>query len=138
MPTTPSLGFEVEIPLSLDAAIDRLADALKGETFGVLTRIDVHTAMREKLDVTFRPYAILGVCNPALAYRALTHDPQAGLLLPCNVTVDQLAAGRSLVRIGDPRIMLAIGGVDQDATLRAVAEEAREKLLRVAAALAAV
>ena len=135
MTTTGKLGFELELPLPLDAAIARLTEALKGEAFGVLTRIDVHTTLREKLGAEFRPYAILGVCNPPLAHRALSHDAQAGLLLPCNVTVEESAPGRSLVRIGDPRVLLAIGGMDQDATLQSVAAEAREKLLRVAETL---
>ena len=137
MTTTPKLGFKVELSMPLEAAITRVTDVLKTEAFGVLTRIDVHTTLREKLGAEFRPYAILGVCNPPLAHRALSHDAQAGLLLPCNVTVEEPAPGRSLVRIGDPQVLLAIGGMDRDAVMQSVAGEAREKLLRVVAALAA-
>ena len=80
MTATKSLGFEVELPITLEAAIARLGEALKVEGFGVLTRIDVDSTLREKLGVTFRPYSILGVCNPPLAHRALEHDARAGLL----------------------------------------------------------
>jgi uncharacterized protein (DUF302 family) len=132
-----NLGFEVELPLGLEAAIARVTDALKAESFGVLTRIDVDRTLREKLGVEFRPYAILGVCNPPLAHRALSHEPRAGLLLPCNVTVEESAPGRSIVRIGDPRVLFTAGGMGGDPVLGAVADEAREKLLRVVAALEA-
>jgi len=135
MATTRSLGFEVELPLALEAAIARLGEALKAEGFGVLTRIDVDATLREKLGVTFRPYAILGACNAPLAHRALTHEAQAGLLLPCNITVEEPAPGKSVVRIGDPHVLLGVGGMDGDDTLRGIAGEAHDKLLRVAEAL---
>lgn len=135
MTTNKSLGFEIELPFALEPAIARVTDALKVEGFGVLTRIDVDSTLREKLGVTFRPYAILGVCNAPLAHRALTHEARAGLLLPCNVTVEEPAPGRSTVRIGDPQVLLGVGGMDRDATLRGVADEAHEKLSRVAEAL---
>jgi uncharacterized protein (DUF302 family) len=134
--TDTMLGFEVEVPESYDQAIDRVTAALKVEGFGILTRIDVHTTLKEKIGVEFRPYTILGACNPPLAHRALTHRAEVGLLLPCNVTVEAGPAGRgSIVRIGNPDVMLATGGLDAEPPLRAVAAEARERLARVAGAL---
>ena len=134
--TTTSLAFEATLAQPFDRAIDTVTAALKAEGFGILTRIDVHKTFKEKLGADFRPYAILGACNPPLAHRVLSHRAEAGLLLPCNVTVEQHGAG-SLVRIGDPDVMLAVGGMDRDDTLRTVAAEVRARLSRVAGALAA-
>jgi uncharacterized protein (DUF302 family) len=99
----------------------------------VLTEIDVKDTLKKKLDVDFRPYKILGACNPPLAYRALTAAPEAELLLPCNVTVAYLEENVTEVSIIDPLSML---GLVQHPDLEAVAEEARARLDRVAAALA--
>ena len=134
--TTISLAFEAKLALPHDRAIETVTAALKAEGFGVLTRIDVHTTLKERIGVEFRPYTILGACNPPLAHRVLRHRAEAGLLLPCNVTVEAEGPG-SLVRIGDPEIMLSVGGMDQDPTLHAVAMEVRERLARVADALRA-
>jgi uncharacterized protein (DUF302 family) len=132
--TTVALAFEVKLAEPYDRAIETVTSALKTEGFGVLTRIDVHTTLKEKIGAEFRPYAILGACNPALAHRALSHRAEAGLLLPCNVTVEMDGSG-SLVRIGDPDVMLSVGGMDQDPTLQGIAAEARARLARVADAL---
>ncbi|MHC4449253.1 MAG: DUF302 domain-containing protein, partial [Planctomycetota bacterium] len=94
-----SLSIDVELDSGMDEAIEAVTAALKEEGFGVLTRIDVDKTLKQKIDVEFRPYVILGACNPVLANQALTVLPQAGLLLPCNVTVEKAAEGRSLVRI---------------------------------------
>lgn len=133
--TTTSLAFEATLTQPFDRAIETVTAALKAEGFGVLTRIDVHHTLKEKIGVEFRPYAILGACNPTLAHRALSHYAEAGLLLPCNVTVESSGAG-SVVRIADPDVMLSVGGMDQDPALRSVATEARTRLVRVADALA--
>jgi len=132
--TTTALAFEAKLDQPFDRAIETVTAALKAEGFGVLTRIDAHSTFKEKLGVEFRPYAILGACNPTLAHRAISHEAEAGLLLPCNVTVEAAGKG-SMVRIADPDTMLSIGGMDQDPTLRAVANEARVRLSRVAGAL---
>ena len=100
----------------------------------MLTRVDVHQAFQEKLGVAFRPYAILGACNPRLAHRALSERPEVGLLLPCNVTVEAVDNG-SRVRIIDPGEMMKAGGLDEDPILGEVGQEARERLARVAQAL---
>jgi uncharacterized protein (DUF302 family) len=135
-PMHDTLAFEVSLAMAHDTAIARVTEALKAEGFGVLTRIDVKATLQEKIGATFRPYTILGACNPPLAHRALSHDPRVGLLLPCNVVVEDAPPG-SLVRIGDPHVMFHAGGLDGDPVLRMVADEARERLGRVAEALRA-
>ncbi|MCA9738412.1 MAG: DUF302 domain-containing protein [Gemmatimonadota bacterium] len=130
-------GFEIELALEGEAAVHRVTDALKEEGFGVLTRIDLDQAFSEKLGIDFRPYAILGACNPTLAHRALTARPEVGLLLPCNVTVESTAEGGSLVRIIDPDAMLGVGALASDPDIQAVAREARARLERVAETLSA-
>jgi uncharacterized protein (DUF302 family) len=108
--------------------------ALKEQGFGIITEIDMRRTFREKLDVEFRKYAILGACNPGLAIRALTAEPQVGLLLPCNVILyeDEDGSGTT-VSLVDPIGML--GDIDV-AELQAVADDAHGRLSKVAAALA--
>lgn len=132
------LGFEVHMSLPYEAALEAVAAALKVEGFGVLTRIDVRATLKEKLGADFRPYAILGACNPPLAQRALSTDSWVGLMLPCNVTVEEEPQGGSLVRIANPVMMMQAGGLQGNELLGEVAGEARARLERVAAALDAV
>ena len=77
-----ALCCEINLNVDYDEAIEKVTAALKQEGFGVLTRIDVKNTLKEKLDTDFRPYAILGACNPPLAHKALSKDAVAGLLLP--------------------------------------------------------
>ena len=129
------IGFEVQLDQPYEVAIESVVSALKAEGFGVLTKIDVRETIKEKLGEEFRPYAILGACNPPLAHRALISDPSVGLMLPCNVTVEALPDRNSLVRIANPEAMLQTGALQESSTLKPVAKEARVKLERVAAAL---
>ena len=130
------LGFNIELTLPFDAAVTRVREALKQEGFGVLSEIDLRAAFREKLGREFRPYVILGACNPPLAFKAITADPSVGLLLPCNVTVESISDGRATVRLTDPEALLASIVLDGAPELRAVAHDARERMLRVAESLA--
>jgi len=132
-----SLAYEVSLQCGCREAIDRVTTALKAEGFGILTRIDVRETLKEKLGVDFRPYVILGACNPPLAHRALSAQPMAGLLLPCNVTVEERAEGGAIVRIGNPEVMLAAGGMQEEPALSEVGAEAGDRLRRVADALRA-
>ena len=134
------LGIYVHLKLDYETALARTVEALKAEGFGVLTEIDVKETMKKKLGVEYLPYKILGACNPPLAHRALTIAPEVGLLLPCNVTVRALAqghpeageSGEIEVALIDPLMML---GVVNNPALQPVADEARARLERVAAAL---
>ena len=131
------LAFEVSLPCSYPEAIEKVTTALKAEGFGILTRIDIKETLKEKLGVDFRPYVILGACNPPLAHRALSAQPMAGLLLPCNVTVEEQAGGGAIVRISNPEVLLAAGGMQEEQALREVGSEARDRLRRVADVLRA-
>lgn len=134
IPTTQSLGLTTTLQVDYATALQRVTDALKTEGFGVLTEIDVKETLKKKLDVDFHPYKILGACNPMLAHRALSAAPEVGLLLPCNVTVSEVEAGRVQVSIIDPLMMMS---VVEGAALQPIAQEARERLNRVIAALEA-
>lgn len=129
------IGFEVKLDQPFEAAVEKVITALKAEGFGVLTRIDVHTTLKEKLGEEFRPYVILGACNPPLAHRALSEDAVVGLMLPCNVTVEATSDGGALARIANPEIMMMVGALQENEALTEVAGEARSRLERVAASL---
>ena len=132
---TTETGFEVHMDSHFDESVEFVIAALKSEGFGVLTRIDVHKTLKEKLGEDFRPYVILGACNPPLAHKALSTDPVVGLMLPCNVTVEEDPQGGSITRIANPEIMMQIGDLQDNELLREVASEARSRLERVAASL---
>jgi uncharacterized protein (DUF302 family) len=132
---TTEIGFEVQLSQPYEKALEITKEALMAEGFGVLTSIDVKAIMKEKLDVNFRPYTILGACNPPLAHRLLTQEAVAGLLLPCNVTVEAEDDNTSTVRIANPQVILGVGSLEQNPEISAVAQEARTRLERVAEAL---
>jgi uncharacterized protein (DUF302 family) len=127
------LGFQVTLTLPYEEALSKVTELLKSEGFGVLTSIDVQKTMKEKLNADFRKYSILGVCNPPLAYRALTTRPEIGLLLPCNVIVYE-EGDKTIVSIIDPLSMM---NFIQDPQLEPVSQEATARLKRVTEALQA-
>jgi uncharacterized protein (DUF302 family) len=131
---TQALFFQVTMADPYETAVEKVTSALKTEGFGVLTQIDVKATLKEKLDADFHPYIILGACNPPLAHQALLSDPLIGLLLPCNVTVQETEDG-SQVNIINPDAMLGIPPFSTDDRICDVAAEARTRLERVAAAL---
>lgn len=120
--------FAKEIDLSFDDAIAHVTDELKKEGFGVLTEIDVKATMKKKLDADFRNYRILGACNPPFAHQALLAEPHIGLMLPCNVVVQDGENGKILVSAIDP--IASMQAVDNP-TLGDVAEQVRGKLQKV-------
>ncbi len=130
--TTP-YGHVVTIGLPYEEAVDRVKVLLKDEGFGVLCEIDVAKTMQEKIGKTFRPYRILGACNPSLAYEALSTDPQLGLLLPCNLVIQE-ENGRTIVSAIDTRALLAIS---EDRALLPIADEVNARLMRVLDKIAA-
>ena len=127
-------AFEVLLDEGYDEAVDRVTAALKDEGFGVITRIDVKATIKDRLGEDFRPYVILGACNPPLAHRALLSEPTVGVMLPCNVTVEQCGTG-SRVLIANPVSMMSVADLFENPALRAVADEAAARLRRVADAL---
>lgn len=129
-----NLACQVKMPDSFDAAVEKVTAALKTQGFGVLTRIDVKSTLKEKLDADFRPYVILGACNPPLAHRALENEPLVGLLLPCNVTVESTESG-VLVSFVNPEAMLAVDVLAENEKILEVAAEARTLLEKAAESL---
>jgi uncharacterized protein (DUF302 family) len=127
----PELGFKSTLKLPYEEAIGKVTEALKLEGFGVLTHIDVRDTMKKKLDVDFRKYSILGVCNPPLAHKVLSTRIDAGLLLPCTVIVYEEGEG-VVVNILDP---LAMSDLIPEPGLQAVMGEARSRLERVSQSL---
>ena len=119
-------GYGRSVDLPFHQAIERIIETLKEEGFGVLSRIDVHEKMKEKLGVDFGNYVILGACNPPIAYRSLQAEPNLGLLLPCNVVVYE-KEGRTIVAAIDAKKMLSIVG---NPALEEAAGQVNEKLHR--------
>ena len=133
MERTLKYGFGKTVDLPYEQAVERTRAALAAQGFGVLTEIDVRETLKKKLDVEFRPYVILGACNPPLAHRALSAELDIGLLLPCNVIVYQGAdSNASVVEVMDPVAALALTGRSDIAEL---ATEVRGRLEKMLAAL---
>ncbi len=128
-------GFEVHLSCDFEAALNATRETLLAEGFGVITEIDLEATFQEKLGYAFRPYAILGACNPKLAYAAITADSSVGLLLPCNVTVEAEGGSHSVVRLMDPEAMLASAPGAVSVGMREVAADGHARMLRVAEAL---
>ena len=122
------------LPVAFDTAIERLPEALKGEGFGVITQIDLQQTFKAKLGVDSRRYRIFGACNPQFALEAVTADPRAGLLLPCNVVIFEGDDGDAVLGVIDPVQQLNA----PDGPLAAIAREIGERLERVARNLAAI
>jgi uncharacterized protein (DUF302 family) len=108
-PTRSPVALEAVSPRAFPEVLSRVRDALAAEGFGILTEIDVAGTMKKKLDVDLPPYIILGACQPRSAHRALQAAPEAGVLLPCNVTVS-VEGGRTVVRALNPESVLGLVG----------------------------
>jgi len=126
-----AVAYEARTELTFDQAVERCREALAREGFGVLTEIDVKATLKKKLDVDRDPYLILGACHPPSAHRALTAAPEAGVLLPCNVTVS-VEDGGTVVRAMNPEAAL---GLLDNPVLAEVAREVGAALRRVVAAV---
>ena len=121
-------AFTKKVNLSYDEAIEKVTDELKKRGFGILTEIDVKETLKKKLDVDFKPYKILGACNPPYAYKSLQAEEQIGLMLPCNVIVYVNDSGETVVAAIDPvASMQAVDNPD----LGDVAQTIQEKLKSV-------
>ncbi len=120
--------FSKTIGGSFENAIQKVTDALKTEGFGVLTEIDIKATLKKKLDVEFYNYKILGACNPSFAYKALQAEDKIGLMLPCNVIIQEKVPGEIEVSTVDP---VASMQAVQNPLLTDIAEEVRQKMKRV-------
>ncbi|TET46534.1 DUF302 domain-containing protein [candidate division TA06 bacterium] len=120
-----SYHFSKKLNLSFEEVVARVTEELKKEGFGILTQIDVKETLKKKLNADFRKYIILGACNPPFAYKALQLEDKIGLMLPCNVIVQERGEGAVEVSAVDP--VASMQAVDNQ-KLREVAREVREKL----------
>ncbi len=123
-----SYYFSKTLSLSFDEAVEKVTGELKKEGFGILTDIDVKATLKKKIDVDFRQYRILGACNPPLAHEALEVEDKIGLMLPCNVIVQELSDTEVEIAAVDPAA--AMVGIE-NLGLKDVAAEVREKLQKV-------
>jgi uncharacterized protein (DUF302 family) len=127
-----AINFKREIAATVDEAVERTTKALAAEGFGILTRIDMHTKIKEKTGKDIVPTVILGACNPMLAYEAYTANSDVASLLPCNAVVREVSAGKVSVELAAPSAMMVILG---DAKLVELAREADTKIERALANL---
>ena len=123
-----SYYFSKIINESFDKAIVKVVISLKNEGFGVLTEIDVKETLRKKLDVDFQKYTILGACNPSFAYQALKAEDKIGIMLPCNVIVQEISEGEVEIAAVDP--VASMKPIENPALLE-IANQVQEKLRKV-------
>jgi uncharacterized protein (DUF302 family) len=126
-----SYYFKKDLTIGFDDALERVTAALQRQGFGVLTEIDVQATLKKKLDVDFRPYRILGACNPKMAHQAIGIEPRVGAMLPCNVILREVEDGVEVSAIDPVASMQAI----ENAELTAVAGEVRDLLAKAVEAI---
>lgn len=127
-----NISVQGTITTSFEKSIELVENGLKKQGFGVVSRIDMHATLKEKLDVEIKKYTILGACNAPYAYQVLLSDPLAGLLLPCNVTVEELSERETRISFIRPSIMLSIGEIGKNEKISAIAADIEKKLSLVA------
>ncbi len=120
-------GMHIKVKGSLATVKPKVVEVLKTQGFGILTEIDVQKTFKQKLDVEFKPYQILGACNPNFAYRALGVDEAIGLLLPCNVVLRQDPDGVD-VSIQDPEVMFSVLDADKQRKMEGFPQEVKKSL----------
>ncbi|MDH4228175.1 MAG: DUF302 domain-containing protein [Nitrospirota bacterium] len=120
-------GIERNLKAGYEQAVEQVTAALKEQGFGIITSIDVKATMKAKLDRDFRRYVILGACNPEFAWQALNAEPGIGLLLPCNVVVEEVTGGGSRASAIDPETLLGVTGRDD---LKDMALEVKTRITR--------
>lgn len=129
-----SYGMNIKVKGSLEEVKALVVEALKTQGFGVITEIDMQKTLKQKIGVDFKPYQILGACNPRFAYRALSADETIGLLLPCNVVLKQESDGVD-VSIQDPEVMFSVVDAETKKSMEGFPQEVKISLQSVLAAL---
>jgi uncharacterized protein (DUF302 family) len=119
-----SYYFSKTLSVPLSQAVEKTIDALKSRGFGILTRIDVQSVLKEKIGAEFHPYVILGACNPRMAHQALQAEDKIGTMLPCNVIVQEVGGKTEVAAVDPVASMQAI----QNSALEAIAVKVREEL----------
>ena len=122
-----SYNFEKETTYTFDKAVERITEELKKEGFGILARIDMHNTLKEKLNVEFRKYSILEACNPPFAYKSLQAEANIGIMLPCNIVVQQISDDKTAVAVVNP--VSAMQGVNNP-NMDEIAKEIQAKLVK--------
>ena len=125
-------SFSKTIDMTFDEAVSSVKQELQREGFGVLTEIDVKETLKQKLNVDFQRYTILGACNPSFAYEALQLENEVGVMLPCNVIVQEHAGGGVRISAVDP--VASMQAIDNP-NLNEIANQVRDKLRSVIDAL---
>ncbi len=125
-------GFSKKVNLNFDQALEKVKTELQNQGFGVVSEIAMHQTLKNKLNVDFKPYVILGACNPPNAYKALQAEEQIGLLLPCNVIVYKNDQDETIVAAIDP---VAVMASTENAVVEQVAQDILKKLQTVIASL---
>lgn len=127
-----NIGIQGKLNEAFDQSIEMIMDGLKEQGFGIVSRIDMHTILKEKIEVDFRQYSILGACNAHFAHQALVSDSLVGLLLPCNVTVEELAENEIRVSFINPVEMLSLRHLEKNKEIAELANEVQKRLGLVA------
>jgi uncharacterized protein (DUF302 family) len=130
------ISYQIVLSTNFENATTLVKEALGEQGFGVLTEIDVRATLKKKLGADFRAYTILGACNPSLAHQALSIEPDVGVMLPCNVTLDEKNEG-ILVSFVNPDAMMTIGEFGENLHLREIAAEANDRIRKVVESLRA-
>ncbi len=126
-----TIGFQGKLKARFEQSVEMVEDGLKEQGFSVISRIDMHSTLKEKLEVDFRKYTILGACNAQFAHQVLLSDPLAGLLLPCNITIEEFNKGETLISFVYPTEMLSLGQLRDNEKISELAEEVEKRLLIV-------
>ena len=126
-----SVNMKREINATVEEAVERVTSALKTEGFGILTRIDLHEKIKEKLGKDLPPVVILGACNPQLAYEAFQYNSDVASLLPCNAVIRETGSGKVSIELAKPTAMMEILGDQEMVNLAKTADEKLEKALKI-------
>lgn len=126
------IAIQGNIDAGFHQAIAEIENGLTEEGFGIISRIDMHATLKEKIGVDLEKYTILGACNAPFSYQVLLSDPLAGLLLPCNVVVEEINSGETRISFIKPTVMLSLGEIGENDKISEVAAEVEKKISVVA------